>query len=247
MSKLLKFEWRKLWQQKSFYIIFSLGLISIILFLILGKVMLNISQIKLDPTESMMVVIPNSGFVSLLAIYLALFVCTDYSQHTIKNIYARGYSRSSVYFSKYLISLFVTFAVAILYIVFAFVLTLMLGGHIENVSPSLWINLALQFWVLIGLHGLYFGISMIFANKTGVCIALNLIGISLLFGFISLFLQISRIDFDLSAYELEHILSSLVGDQPLMRMDIIRILVTSVSYGVIFITAGWLVNRRRDV
>ncbi len=43
-------------------------------------------------------------------IVTALLVCDDYEQQTIKNIYARGYSRSQVYFSK-LISVFLAVTV----------------------------------------------------------------------------------------------------------------------------------------
>ena len=51
MGKLLKFEWRKLWQQKSLYIIFSIGFISTILYVLLAKIMLDIFHANLNATE----------------------------------------------------------------------------------------------------------------------------------------------------------------------------------------------------
>jgi len=253
MINLLKFEFRKLWQSKSFYIVFSIGFISIIMYMLLAKIMFEIFHASLNATVSMLSVLVISNFVSLLGIYLAIFVCSDYSQHTIKNIYARGYNRSAVYFSKYLISLFVSLLVAILYIAFGFLFVLISGGYVGSMPANMWGDLALQLWVVVGLHGLFFGISMMVGKVAG-SLALNLIGVSVLFGLATLFFQIIKVDFNVMNYSLETILGGLSGDLSQMMSTVgiehstlIRALVVPLAYVIIFVGGGWLVNRRRDV
>lgn len=247
MSKLLKFEWRKLWQSKSFYIIFGLGLLSTILFMILGKVLTDVfATPDGNPLASMLVVLSNSGFVSLLGVYLVIFACADYSQQTIKNIYARGYSRTAVYFSKYLISLLVTWAVALFYMVFSFLFALVLGGHIAVMSSWMWGYLALQFWVLVGMHGLYFGMAMIF-GKTRIGIIANVVGVELFFTLLHLLIQIIKINFNILDYNLEMILATLMGDHQLGTAGLVRVLVMPAVYAVVFVGGGWLASYRREV
>ena len=115
MSKLLHFEWRKLWRQKSLYICFGFGLLIIFLSVLSLK-----SFDILDTAMNMVYLALNNGFTVFLGIFIALFICQDYNQQTIKNIYARGYGRNAVFFSKYLISLFVTVLMALIYLVFIF-------------------------------------------------------------------------------------------------------------------------------
>ena len=75
MINLLKFEWRKLWQQKSLFIIFIIGIISTVLYILLAKIIVDVFDANLNATESMLLMLTMSSFVSLLGIYIAIFVC----------------------------------------------------------------------------------------------------------------------------------------------------------------------------
>ena len=256
MIKLLKFEWRKLWRQKSLYICFGIGLLISMLFIILGKVLDVRFGVGFGTAAgSLLVMLPKSGFMSLLGVYLALFVCSDFSQHTIKNIYARGYSRSAVYFAKYLISLGVAVAMALLYYIFSFFFTLMLGAGVGSLSGAQWGALALQLWILVGIHALYFGIAMMI-GKTGGSVAINAIGISLVFSMIGLLISILDLNFNIDDYNLESLFQFVTGvqlnttmgaDVQLTASLVGRSLILPVVYAGIFVGGGWLVNQRRDV
>lgn len=256
MIKLLHFEWRKLWRQKSLYICFSIGLLTSMLFIILGRVLSARFGVEFGTAAgSLLVMLPKSGFMSLLGIYLALFVCSDFSQHTIKNIYARGYSRSAVYFAKYLISLGVALAVALLYYVFSFFFTLMLGAPVGSLTGAEWGALALQLWLLVGIHALYFGIAMMI-GKTGGSVAINAIGISLVFSAIGLLISILNFDFNIDEYNIESLFQFVTGMELTGNMGavvnlttslVVRSLVLPVVYGLVFVGGGWFVNQRRDV
>ena len=256
MIKLLKFEWRKLWRQKSLYICFGVGLLIAALFIILGKVLENRFGVEFGTaTGSLLGMLPKSGFMSLLGIYLALFVCSDFSQHTIKNIYARGYSRTAVYAAKYLISLGVALAMALLYLVFSFFFTLILGAPLGSLTGEQWAALVLQLWILVGIHALYFGIAMMI-GKTGGSVAINVIGISLVFSIIGLLISILDIDFDIDAYNIESLFQFVTGLQidtsamPVVNLEtdlVVRSLVMPIVYVAVFVGGGWFVNRRREV
>ncbi len=248
MMNLLKFEWRKLRQSKALYIVYGLGLVTITLMMLLSKIM---GAKAGNATAMMTSAIGGSSMISLTGIYLALFACGDYSQHTIKNIYARGYSRTAVYFSKYLVSLLVVFAAAIMYMVYTFLLAVIFGNYVQNISAFQWGSFALQFLWLIGIHGLYFGLSTM-VEKTGIAVALNLFGITLVFSLLDLlinliFVKVDNFNFNITDYQLEYVLMPLISGQALTKAELIRALVMPLSYAVVFVGGGWLVSQRRDV
>lgn len=250
MKNLFKFEFRKLWQSKSLYIIFGLGLFSIILIMLLGKLVTDVFNVTPNATVYLLSAISAGSVPSLVGIYLAIFACSDNQQHTIKNVYARGYSRDAVFFTKYLVSLMVTFAVAILYILFAFVFALILGGRADSMAGYMWGKLALQFWILFGLHGLYYGVSQL-TGKMVISLVINIVGIGLVFTLLNALISIitskANIDFSIFDYNLEMMLSNLLGEDKLTTAQLVRALVVPFAYAAVFITGGWFVNRRRDV
>ena len=250
MINLFKFEWRKLWQSKSLYIIFSIGFLSIIATLLVAKMVTDIFNVSANATAYILTAIPGSSIASLLGVYAAIYACTDFSQHTIKNVYARGYSRSAVYFTKYLVSLGVTMAVGIIYILFTFVFALMLGNYAGSIDSYMWGKLALQFWVLFGMHGLFFGISMMIGKMAGSLIV-NIVGITLAFALIntiiSIFATKFNFKFDLMNYHLEIMLKSLIDEKTLTTAELTRVIVMPIAYAVVAVTGGWLANQRRDV
>jgi len=244
MIKLLQFEWRKLWRQKSLYICFGFGLL-IILLTILSLKIYGI----LEPACNMMYMILNSGFVAFLGIFVALFICQDYNQQTIKNIYARGYSRSAVFFSKYLISLFVTVFMALVYLLFTFLCSVILGSSVGSLAGWQWGVMALQFWTLIGFHAMFFGMSMMI-GKIGGSVALNLVGINFAFVILELIFSVLEIDFKIQNFNLQNLFTALFDTIFYLAMPtklLLRAIFLPLSYSVIFITAGWFVNYRREV
>lgn len=254
MINLLKFELRKLRQSKAFYIIFSLGLISITLIMLLSKVITDLTSVlgspDLNATNMLLTALSSGSFASLMAIYLALFACSDDAQHTIKNIYARGYSRTAVYFSKYLVSLGVVLVMAVIYMVYSFLFANILGAPARSIPAYQWGSLALQFLWLIGLHGLYFGLSSMI-GRLGVAVAVNVVGITIVFGLLDLlisliFVRVENFNFSIRDYHLESVLVTLMGNK-LTKAQLLRAILLPIGYTAVFVTGGWYINRRRDV
>lgn len=251
MSKLLQLEWRKLWRQKSLYVCFGIGLLIITMAIILDKltnVLLGLVVVS-DATSFLMIAVTGSGFASLLGIFLAIFVCSDFNQHTIKNIYARGYSRTAVYFSKYLISLAVTLVMTVLYMVYAYLFAVCLQFPLGNFSWEIWRSVLLQLWIMVGTHGLYFGISMA-VGKLGGSVAINIVGIDLVFVLLQTVIAIIDLKlqsgFSIVDYNLENI--TLAVCNPVLSTEIlIRSILMPLVYAVGAVGLGYLVNYRREV
>ena len=111
MGKMIKFEFRKLFRSTAFYICTAIVLGFIIAYVGIMKLTdgilaefgdLGISNVGAASFFSAY----GNGNVSLLgAIFVCIFISEDYQQDTMKNIIARGYSKQTSYWAKYLASL----------------------------------------------------------------------------------------------------------------------------------------------
>ena len=112
MNNLLKLEFTRLKRQKSFYVCTIIMVALIFLSMLTANALANASpeiaaEFKASGIESLIGGMGNSSFTLIASIFAVLFVCEDYDQQIVKNIYARGYSRKSVYLSK-MVSVFVS-------------------------------------------------------------------------------------------------------------------------------------------
>lgn len=115
MKQLLRFEFRKLLRSKAFYVCLAISVAFILITALTVKVMAS-ELTKVDPnynttyTGLSMIkdAFSNGSFTILGGIMISILVCEDFSSDTLKNIYARGYSRQNVFFAK-LISCLVAF------------------------------------------------------------------------------------------------------------------------------------------
>lgn len=105
MGRLIKFEFRRLFSQKGFYI--CTGILMLITLLQIRSSWNMRVDLGLDGAGFVQESLINSGttflFIILLGIFSALFVCEDYSAGTIRVIITRGYSRAKIYFAKLIV------------------------------------------------------------------------------------------------------------------------------------------------
>lgn len=129
MSKLLKFEFRNMARQKILYIIVAA-------MLILLSLMNNTPAGRLEYYHSIgygiedMIVgaLSSCYFSSFMAAIVAFIVCRDYEQNVMKNIYAKGYTHTQVYTTKFLYTMIVTGVVCLLTILVGIVEAVMVFG-----------------------------------------------------------------------------------------------------------------------
>lgn len=194
MLNMMQFQFRRLFRKSSLYI--CLLITTVFSFYAAGTVFSSIEStlkyaedrdylaeynISYSNKEILSLCFAMSFVTLVTAIFTAIFVCEDRSHGTIKTIYSKGYSRTSVFVSKYIATVvYITmYFAAILLVAFAStcLIELMysrtLPGIIvwnnENIIPMI-LN---QYLSLIAVNTLYYLVSEL-VGKTGIAIALSI-------------------------------------------------------------------------
>lgn len=183
MFNLLRFEYRKLFFRKSFIICL------ILLFLPLMLITMEIigafreSGSTTSPYTIMEMMTAFSNVSVLVLIFTAIFVCEDYMQGTAKVIFSKGYTRTQIFFAKFLAS---ASAAAIFFgivTLFGLIVGAIYGNdamsHTDQFyfsaaskRPELWVYVLHQFTQIMALHALYYMMAECF-RRTGLSIVMN--------------------------------------------------------------------------
>lgn len=247
MNNLLKFEFRKLFKQKSFYICTAVMLVLSLVGLMLNKALSENAELNMAmPTvkSALLSAVSSSNFTMVCGIFIALFVCTDYDQQTIKNVYSRGFSRNNVYFAKFIVCVLSTVAMFAITLIFTYIAgAVMFDGTAETGN---YVGLiAGQLIYCLAYSSFVFAVSLV-VKKVGISIALAILGPSLIGTVINLadaFLKIEN--FKIGSYWLD----GFIGDLTSLATDSTRLvicIVLSLVYAAVFITAGYLINRKQE-
>lgn len=253
MQKLIKFEFRKLFRQKSFYICIGIAIAMLVLSVVILKVLENqlaeiegMGIIAKNASDVVLTSISNSSFTVILGILVALIVCEDFVLKTIKNIYARGYSREGVYFSK-LISILVATTIMFLCVFAAsFVVGIVCFGFTGSFDGKFLACIGAQYVTILAYASLFFMISSLI-KKTGGAIACNIVGptvIDLILALLTTALK--QGDNPLSQFWV----GAFVTDLSAATVDVTRMLTCiglSVLYVVIFVVIGAVLTKRIDI
>ncbi len=246
MGNLIHFELRKLFRAKSFYILGIISLTMIVLRFIMMTAMGDSSELQ-STTDFICESISNSILMTLSPIFIALFVCEDDSSGFIKNIYAKGYSRTQVFFGKYLAGA----AAMCVYLVVAFLCSTILGfaglSGVETTYTDLAQGVIGQVVAFIGAYSIFFAVSILI-GRAGFAMAINIVGLSLVSLVLalvdSLLANITTIK--LSLYWINDFINELsVSSVDTSRF--ITILVASVAYIAVSVIVGLVLYRRKEV
>ena len=188
MSNMLRFQFRRLYRKPGSYIF--LALVVIITLLTLSELYLVGRYSFYMPNSypsagnlltldwSIVYCFCNMDFLVniLIAIFIAIFVSEDKVKGTIKNIYSKGYSRTNIFFSKYLtaVSVPVIFYFLILFISFVYVSIRGSGYLAFNGSAGNSVTILLcMFLRYLSVSTFYYMLSEL-TSSTGGTIALNI-------------------------------------------------------------------------
>lgn len=129
MLKLLKFEFYNMVRQKIIYIVMVIMLIFLTLLNQTSPARLEYyNQIGYGVEDMIVGALTSCFFTSFIAIIVSFIACRDYEQRVIKNIYAKGYTHSIVYGTKYLFVMLVTVACYVLTVGVAYVEAMVVFG-----------------------------------------------------------------------------------------------------------------------
>ena len=189
-------------------------------------------------------------FAIILSIFTALFVCSDYTNGTLKNIIARGYGRVSIYASKYLVSLVAT----TIYCVCCWLTGFLSGAAFWGVGTfadgegisSLVLILFAQLLGAYAYTSLFFLISALF-KKTGGSIAVGILGPMILSMGVSLIDAFTQEkSFSVSDYWLDACFLQ-IGEISVASDILTRCFICFAIYIVVFTISGHLIGSRNEV
>ena len=131
MKRLIKLQLRNVYHSKLFYVCLGLTLILPMLTVFINK--LNIPGIKADKVFPEIIGFLSDELSIISIVFVALFCCFDFNEKTTKNIIARGYTKTKLLFSKYIVSLIALFSMYIMTSLLIFILFFNKGiGFDEN-------------------------------------------------------------------------------------------------------------------
>ena len=145
MANLLRFEFRKVFRSKYFYILLG---VSVLYVLLAGGTAFLLNFFLSEASEeAMSELIPSytsysflkgvfaSNFFMIIGVFIAIFTCEDNGHDVSKNIIARGYSRVERYFAKYIGSLVMTLGIALVTVLAAALFSLLAFG-VNTFDPN---------------------------------------------------------------------------------------------------------------
>lgn len=249
MLRLLNFEFRKLIRQKSFYIC-----IAVMLLLLLGSAYTTelitadsgVENPSLSGMSYLMEAISSSALSSVLAVFIPLFICEDYTSGTIRNIITRGFSRLEIFFAKLIAVLAATIVMTALCLAGAYLVGTAFWGTGDAAFGSEQIKILLcQLAVIAAYATLFYAVSSML-QKVGGSIAICLIlpmAAAILLSLADAALVEREIE--LSGYWIENISHSLASIE-VDAQDIKKSLIGAGCYFAASITASWLVIMKRE-
>ena len=221
MSRLFRFEFRKVFRSKYLYIllggaigyVFLNGLTLYFVNWILENLVTEAGEVippgmfdynSYSYTKSAI----NSNFLMIIGIFIAIFSCEDNGHGTAKNIIGKGYSRIQVFFSKYLTSLILTVGISIAAILAASLFGLIAWGadSFDKGDDILIVIILGQLLSVIVYHMVFFAIAYS-VGRSGGAIVINILaplGLSLVFQIVDIL--INREGFSLNSYWIDGIL-----------------------------------------
>lgn len=237
MNRLIKFQVRNMFKQKSFYV-------CLCLLILMGPILTFIGAFN-TPNYETIKVMPQmvsliAGEISLLStIFIALFCCLDFNEGTTKNIIGRGYSRTQVLLSKYIVSLIGLFSFYIISFIVIFCLFGINGLGFENVMLYSIINSIFR----IIAYTIFFSTISFILEKNGSAIIACLFAPSIIQTVLSL--VDSKLKIDISKYWITNISNEFLNNSNLTNLN--DSIIFYIIYIIIFIILGINIIKKREI
>ena len=257
MKELLRFEFRKLFQNKALYICLGIALFLLVVNAITAKAMAEIMKETMEeigqPYESAysglsLVKSVFSNNTSIIeGVLVTIIVCEDFVGDIVKNIYSKGYTRAQVYFAKLISSLTAFTAIIILGMILSFITGLALFGKVGTADKSYIPSVICIYLLSWSYFSIYFGLAMLF-KKIAPSIILCIIGpvaVNLL-----LAMADALINKDGEINISDYWISSQMSYQSLSVVEnktIFTSIVLSIALIALFISLSFFLNEKRDV
>ena len=256
MLRLLRFEFRKLSCSKAFYICLAISVAMCLIVALAMKVALSVLEHPEDFVGSygtdglgmMKHFLDLSNFTMMNGIVTAILVCEDYTSESIKNIYAKGYTRHNIFFAKYISTLVASLVMIVVGLLTSFALGFAVFGKAGEMGENYLLSMLVIVLCALAYHAIFFSISITF-RKIGGSIALNIVVpvfFQLIVTLLDELLKIKdRISGGIAQYALSGRLSILVGNDVAIS-DVGIGVIVALLFAAIPLVAAYIFNNKRD-
>ena len=253
MGKLLKFEFRKVFKSKFFYIgILILVALSALMGYMYSFMANSMSALppgmpKMTMVSLMISAISESGIKTILPIIIVIFTCLDFGNLAIRNIIARGYSREKIFFSKLIIVVFISLIYSGIVLLVNYLAIKIFNPNIEvGSNPEIVKIVMTQVLILLVFSILAFALSMILKKVAAAMASVILIPsiIGMIIGLLGMYVKYFK-DLELPKYWFANYFNVLGSspDAATYRLTIIG----SIIYIVIFIVTSLMIWGKSEV
>lgn len=178
MRKLLTASFSRLWKEKIFWFVFLIMSIGSICYNWIGYN--EIIKVQIYVEDVMFCMLPISGFV--FALFISMRLGTEFEEHTIRNKFIVGYSRTQVYFSEY-----ITCMVASMILMgIMLLLSTLFGLFLSLEFQSSWHELALLLFCCVLIASVFSAMSVGIGMNVGSKAASLVVSIVFLFAILLL-------------------------------------------------------------
>ena len=248
MGKMLNFEFRKLFRSKSFYICTIVLIIGCILNLCLCLAIEHFTKESYGYTavELTMSSVISSVIDTVLAIFISIFVCSDYGDGTLKTVYARGNSRTSFYWAKFITVAVSSLIMFVLLIATTFFMSWIFWEKGSGPSGRQILAIFTQYLLVLAIASVYQFFSHLI-SKLGGAIPVNIF----VFGILSLGTSIIDIIMDSEKIQLSKWLPesciSLISSDFVVMDQVYDGLYCAAGYIIVFGLLGWWASSKKEV
>ena len=197
----------------------------------------------------------NSTYIFIaFGAFVAVWFIGDYQSRTVQHALTKGYSRTEIFFSKYLSSLFVCIIYALLAMLVGFVLGSLFWKVGKDFSWKYVVLTAAQLLIVAAYNAMFcFFATLGFKMAPALILSIAIpIMVPMVLTIIDLIAQVSVLDdpsaemtFESSKYWLSGMLAG-VAKIKAPREDILRAFIGGFGYAAVFTTFSWLLAKKRD-
>lgn len=246
MNRLIKFEFRNLFKQKSFLICLIIST-ALIIIGILASNFLNKMAAQTGETDILLGVNAFDSFMGyvaggnlglLLAITISIYFGAEASDGTIKNVIAKGYKRSDFFISKVICVVIMTLIFIITGLIFNYLMCMIIGIDLGTFD---FISLGCVSLGVIAEAIMFSSLSFIIF-KTGANIVANICIPMLLPLILTLLDVLLKLDVTISDFWIENTFKLFTNSSKIPFM-----LIISICYIVVFSILGITLTKRKEI
>ncbi len=201
-------------------------------------------DIVIKSLNSFAIMFGHSFGTLILGIYLAIFVCNEYSSGYIKNTITLSGGRTAVIVSKIVVSIFLNFLIILLSYGIGFMLgSILIDGFVVEPIGTLFRSSAMMFAMSLALFSLIIAVTTLFRNKIAGIILVLLISSGMLQPFFTSFFDLVNLSFFS-----EYTLSSLFLKSPVLEeSEIMKVVLISFGYILFYNVISLGITYKRDI